>query len=349
MEIARERQDMAELLYRLGKWAARRAWWVIAGWVVILAIAGAVFGIGYRGLVNAFDIPGIPSTAVTDQLTEKLPDYAGAAGTIVFRTDDGSAMSDSERSAISAVASGVKGLPDVANVVDPFTAEQQRAAQQTQLDAAKAQLDSGQAQLDAGQQQLDAGRTQLEAAKQQLQADGMPTDQIDAQLAQLDASQQQLDASAKQLQDGEATYDQGKQLFDLASPIRTVSSDGAAAIVNVAFTEPLVELSDTSKQAVMDYVAAHPIDGVEVGISTVISQGVPSVIGVGEAVGLLIAIIVLGIMLRTFIGAAIPLVSALTGIGVGLMASLSLSGIIQMALATPVLGLMLGLAVGIDY
>src|SRR5690606_10273125 len=43
------------------------------------------------------------------------------------------------------------------------------------------------------------------------------------------------------------------------------------------------------------------------------------------------------------------LLTALVGVGVGAMATLALSDVVDMASVTPILGLMLGLAVGIDY
>ena len=66
-------------------------------------------------------------------------------------------------------------------------------------------------------------------------------------------------------------------------------------------------------------------------------------------VGLVIAAIVLIAMLGTLVGAGLPILSALVGVGIGVLAALSLSGVVEMVSVTPVLGVMLGLAVGIDY
>ena len=82
---------------------------------------------------------------------------------------------------------------------------------------------------------------------------------------------------------------------------------------------------------------------------TDIAQGVPEIFGVGEAIGLAFAAVVLIVMLGTLIGAALPIVTAVVGVGVGVTASLAFSGVVDMASVTPVLGVMLGLAVGIDY
>ena len=65
--------------------------------------------------------------------------------------------------------------------------------------------------------------------------------------------------------------------------------------------------------------------------------------------GLIVAGITLLVMLGTLVAAGLPLLSALVGVGFGLMSTLALSGTVEMLSVTPVLGLMLGLAVGIDY
>ena len=79
---------MAALLYRLGSFAARKAWTVIVSWVVILGLGvGAFLTLGGT-LSNSFDIPGTASGAVTDQLAEKLPDTAGGTGTVVYQTTE---------------------------------------------------------------------------------------------------------------------------------------------------------------------------------------------------------------------------------------------------------------------
>ncbi|WP_350348305.1 MMPL family transporter [Agromyces sp. G08B096] len=371
---------MAELLYRLGKFAARRGWVVVASWVVVLAIAAGGFLIGFKGLATSFDIPGTASGEVIEELEGELPDFAGASGTVVFETVDGSPLSDEQQAAISDLADSATGLPDVADVIDPFETEQERADRQqeladgrTELENGRAQLDAGQAQLDAaraqaadGQAQLDAGQAQLDAARAQAEAAGAPEEQLaalDAQQAQLDAQQAQLDAGQAQLDAEQAKLDEGRdeleanaeqleqgaELLALSDGIRVVSEDGSTALVNVAFTEPRLELPEESKQAVIDHFESEPIDGVEVSFSTDIAQGVPQIVGVGEVVGVVFAAVVLLVMLGSLIAASLPIVTAILGVAIAALGTLAFSGVVQMASVTPILGVMLGLAVGIDY
>ena len=335
---------MAELLYRLGKFASRRAGVVIVAWLVVLAVAVGGFLVGFKGLSSSFDIPGTASGAVTDELQKKLPEFSGASGTVVFSTADGSALTAEQRDEISALVADADDLPDVSAVVDPFETEQQRAEQAAQVADGAAQLDAGRTQLDAGQAQLDAGLAQLDAAETQFGAA-----QVAPQRAQLEAQQAELTASLDELEQQSTTLELGAELLALSDGIRFVSDDGSTALVNIAFSEPRLDLQEESKQAVIDYFEADEIDGVEVAFSTDIAQGVPEVFGVGEVVGLAVAAIVLIVMLGSLLAAALPIVTALVGVAIGVVGSLSFSGLVQMVSVTPVLGVMLGLAVGIDY
>ncbi|WP_431806411.1 MMPL family transporter [Microbacterium paraoxydans] len=357
---------MASLLFRLGSFAARRAWTVIVSWIVILGIGVGAF-LAFGGtLSNSFDIPGTASGAVTDQLAKKLPDTAGGTGTVVYRTDDGEPFTDEQKKEISDLAASAEDLDGVASVVDPFEAQQQQAEQATKLSDGQAQLDSGRAQLDAGQAKLDAGRTQLQsgldqltAARAQAAAAGAPAEQLaalDAQLAALNAQLADLSAQQATIDANRAEFDanaeqlaQGSTLLDLADGIGVVSEDGSTAIVNISFTDPRLELSEEVKQGAIAHFEDTPIDGVTVDFGTDIAQGVPEIFGVGEAIGLAFAAVVLIVMLGSLIGAALPIVTAVLGVGVGVTASLAFSGVVDMASVTPVLGVMLGLAVGIDY
>jgi RND superfamily putative drug exporter len=338
---------LAELLYRLGKFASRRAGVVIVAWLVVLAVAVGGFLVGFKGLTSSFDIPGTASGDVIEELQQKLPDFSGASGTVVFSTTDGSALTDEQRGDISALVADAGDLPDVSAVVDPFQTEVQRAEQAAQVTDGAAQIAAGRAQLDAGQAQLDAGLAQLDAAEAQFGAAGAA--QLAPQRAQLEAQQAQLTASLDELEQQSTQLELGAELLALSDGIRFVSEGGSTALVNIAFSEPRLDLQEESKQAVIDYFEAEEIDGVDVAFSTDIAQGVPEIFGVGEVVGLAVAAIVLIVMLGTLLAAALPLVTALVGVAIGVVGSLSFSGLVQMASVTPVLGVMLGLAVGIDY
>jgi RND superfamily putative drug exporter len=396
---------MAELLYRIGRIAASRRLAVLVTWVAVLAVAVGAFAAFGKAPSSDISIPGTPTAVVTEHLAASMPGVAGANGTVVFSTADGTPFTDAQKAAVAEAVARAAQIPGVTRVVDPFVTQAQAEAQATQiadgraqieaataqladgqkqLDAANAQLADGQKQLDAGkaqladgQKQLDAGKAQLAAQQQQLDAAtaapgltaaakaqlAAPQQQLDAANAQLAAKQKEIDAGAAAIAAKQAEIDaglatiaaQGKKLeagatlMGLASKISLVSADGTTAIAAVMFDGTSLSVPQELKTAVKAVFLTPAIDGVDVNFSSGIAQGIPNLVGLGEMAGLVIAAIVLLLIVRTVIGAALPIVTALLGVVIGALGALSLAGIVEMVSITPILGVMLGLAVGIDY
>ncbi|MDJ0377566.1 MMPL family transporter [Cryobacterium sp. PH31-L1] len=357
---------MASLLYRLGRFSARRAWLVIVSWVVILGLAVGAFALFGGTLTSSVSIPGTATQRVSDELAAKFPSASGGRGTVIFTTTDDSAFTDAQKTAIGDLLTRTVDLADVKAATNSFDTQAQIDDQTQQvvdgrqkIAAGTAQLDAGQAQLDAATAQATAGQTQLDASRAQAEAAGQlaaaqPT--LDAQQAQIDAGtaaiaaqHATLDASRTELATQSTTLEQGSDLLDLASGIRQVSTDATTAVASVQFDTPLNLVPAESKEAVVAEITDAGIDGVTAEVSNDIASSIPEILGPGEIGGVIVAAIVLWVMLGTLIGAGLPLLNALVGVGVGVLASLALSGTVEMLSVTPVLGVMLGLAVGIDY
>ncbi|MRX44714.1 MMPL family transporter [Agromyces kandeliae] len=357
---------MAELLYRLGRFSSRRSWTVITGWIVALALAAGAF-LAFGGtLTTSMSIPGTETDRVNAQLADELDGLGGAAGTVVFQADGGSAFTDAQQEQIGEVLDDLAAIDRVDDVVNPFDAASDRADQEQQLadgviqlDDAEQRIADGTAQLDAAEAQLDAGRARLDAAIAQAQADGTyafaeeqfsaQQAELDQNRAQLDAQRAELDAGAAELPDRRAQLDAGQRLVDAASEIRTVSTDGATATGVVMFEDDLFTLPAETKAAVAETLDAADIDGVQVDYSSEIAASTDGLLGPGEIAGVVLALLVLIIMFRALLPAVLPIISSIVGVGVGVAGSLAFSGLIDMSSVTPVLGVMLGLAVGIDY
>ncbi|WIE64161.1 MMPL family transporter [Curtobacterium sp. MCLR17_036] len=373
---------MAGLLYRLGRFSARRHWLVIISWVVILGIVGGTYALFAGTISSAISIPNTKTSQVQDELADKFPSANGGNGTIVFQTTDGKAFSDAQQSDIDDFMTKLERLDGVKGTTSGFATQDQLDEQRQKIVDGRKEISDGREKLERGQDQLDAqekelasgkqqiadAQDQLDAQKAQAQAAGAAAAaaaqaqlaqaqaQIDAQQQQIDAGAQQLsaaqdeiDANAKKLDDSSTELEQGSALLDLSKDVRFVSSNGSAAIGTVQFTKSTYEVPADTKTAIADDADSADIEGVDVFVSNDIAQGVPSILGPGEIVGVIIAALVLFLMLRTVIGAAIPLVSAVLGVGVASLASLSFSSLVEFISVTPVLGVMLGLAVGIDY
>lgn len=80
-----------------------------------------------------------------------------------------------------------------------------------------------------------------------------------------------------------------------------------------------------------------------------VSKQLGEILGIGEIVGVVIALLVLVITFGSLTAAGMPLVTAIVAVGVSMAGLFSLSGVIELSTTAPVLAVMLGLAVGIDY
>jgi len=113
---------MSHALYRLGRFAARRPWAVIAVWAIVAVLvvsASAAFG---RELEDAFEAPGLDSTAALELLTAAQSDSAGPTAQVVLTPlDDGTTFFDSAdaRAALATVQAAVTDLPKVLGTSDP--------------------------------------------------------------------------------------------------------------------------------------------------------------------------------------------------------------------------------------
>ena len=201
-----------------------------------------------------------------------------------------------------------------------------------QWEAGKAEYDQGLAQWQSGQEQLDAGRAELESQKEQL--------------AQ---AEQDIADGERQIEENRPQLERGERTLALTEDFRAVSEDGDVAMGRVIFGMPTMDLETEQKEEVTSLLTGAEIEGVDVHPDQQLNAAVPQVMGPAEVVGLIVAAIVLVVMLGTLAAAGLPLLNALIGVGVGVTGALAFSGVMEMMSVTPVLGIMLGLAVGIDY
>ncbi|HEX2073869.1 MAG TPA: MMPL family transporter [Geodermatophilus sp.] len=115
---------MATLLARLGRAAYRSRRLVAAVWMLALAAVVAVLVTAGGSFDDRFTIPGSESQEALDRLAELAPASAGAGAQIVFVAPDGATVTDPRYgAAIGQVVAAAAQAPQVAAVVDPFTAQ----------------------------------------------------------------------------------------------------------------------------------------------------------------------------------------------------------------------------------
>lgn len=357
---------MANFLFKLGRGSARRPVAVIVSWVLALGLAGGAF-LAFGGtLSDSFSIPGTETERVTGELAKELPDLNTASSRVVFDSTDGSPFSAEQQTQITAALTALTDYGFVAGVVDPFTTAQERTEQEQQLVAGAQQLEDGKAELVAAQDgveeaqsQLDDAQAALDVAVTQAKDAGVYQDQqsvFQGQQDELDAQQQELDAQTDQVTAGldkiaaqQTQLELGSQLAANAAALQTLSEDGATALAVVSFNQSMFALPQDSKDAVVQSLESAPIDGVDVFLPADLLTSVEGILGVGELAGVALALIVLMVMMRAIMPALQPIITSVIGVGVGVAAALAFSDVVDMSSVTPVLGVMLGLAVGIDY
>ena len=222
----------------------------------------------------------------------------------------------------------------------PAEMMEQLNAQQAQLTAQQNALNQQRETLTESQKQVDAGRSEIASKKEEL-AEGQK--KLDEQRTQLQKTESELPAQREQLE-------RQQKLYDFASGYRMVSEDQSTAIATVSFKKKIYEVPSADLQKVMSDIESADLHGATVHFDANLSE---SALGggshTGEVAGMVIAFIVLMVMLGTLVAAGLPILMSLVGVVVGVLGTLSLSSIVQMSSTAYTLGLMLGLAVGIDY
>lgn len=131
-----------------------------------------------------------------------------------------------------------------------------------------------------------------------------------------------------------------------------LSDDGEAALLTVSLDGEGVAIGDDVKEELRgladDLDAALP-DGYEATIGgQLFAQEFPG-LTITEALGVLVAFVVLLFTLGSFAAAGMPLANALLGVGLSTVLVFLATAVTPITSTTPLLSLMLGLAVGIDY
>ncbi|WP_207454759.1 MMPL family transporter [Herbiconiux sp. SYSU D00978] len=247
---------MATLLYRLGRFSFRRAWYVIAAWLLALA---AVLGAGVLAggqTEESFAIPGTESQEALDRLEAVFPQVAGASAQILLVAPEGETITaEDDGPVIDELVDEASDLDGVDGVVGPF------------------------------------------------------------------------DEFA-----GDA-----------------VNDDETMAYIQVQFDGPA---TDVTEQTLEDLTALASIGedaGLRVEFGGQVFQDNTFGITITEVFGVIFAAVVLLITFGSLAAAGMPLLSALIGVGIVMGAITLLSAVTTVSSTAPLLALMIGLAVGIDY
>ncbi|MBX7265423.1 MMPL family transporter [Micromonospora sp. Llam7] len=127
-----------------------------------------------------------------------------------------------------------------------------------------------------------------------------------------------------------------------------VSPDGQYALIQVQFGGGADQVTDEQREAYEEVGAEAEAQGWQVAPGGEVLNTEPE-IGSTEAIGVAVALVVLVITFGSLVAAGMTMLNALIGVGVGMAGLFTLSGAVELTSTAPILALMLGLAVGIDY
>ena len=128
----------------------------------------------------------------------------------------------------------------------------------------------------------------------------------------------------------------------------TVSADGRTAYATISYDRASPDLTAGDQKAVDRAVDRLHDAGLTAAVGGDAFNEPPHGAS-GEAIGVVVALLVLLITFGSLVAAGMPLLTAVVGVGIGILGVTTLTGFVDLSSVTPALASMLGLAVGVDY
>ncbi|WP_405722769.1 MMPL family transporter [Streptomyces sp. NBC_01537] len=129
-----------------------------------------------------------------------------------------------------------------------------------------------------------------------------------------------------------------------------ISQDGHTAYATVTFDAAAENLTESQAKAVVDAAKQAASDNVEVelgGSAIALTEGTST--HLSELVGVAVAAVVLLLAFGSMFAMFLPIITALVSVGTAYMATVLLGHLMTVADFAPMLGMLIGLGVGIDY
>jgi RND superfamily putative drug exporter len=135
--------------------------------------------------------------------------------------------------------------------------------------------------------------------------------------------------------------------LDPAAP--GVNADQTTGYSTVSYDVPIGGVTPEQQEALLEAVDDARGTGLTVEVTGDAVQEVPGVGGPAEALGVVIALVILAVTYGSLLAAGMNLLTASVGVGIGVVGITIATGFTDLSSTTPILAAMLGLAVGIDY
>ena len=135
-----------------------------------------------------------------------------------------------------------------------------------------------------------------------------------------------------------------------AAALSPLTEDGRTGLIQWNFdVDTVSDVEQSSRDAVTEAVDDARDAGLAAEVTGTGMQGNPEMGKTSELIGIAVALLVLVLTFGSLVAAGLPILTALIGVGTGILGITAATAFFDLGTATPILASMLGLAVGIDY
>src|ERR1700728_1377690 len=129
-----------------------------------------------------------------------------------------------------------------------------------------------------------------------------------------------------------------------------MSRGGDTALIDVQYSVPVTYFHGTAGvDALTSATAPAKADGLQVALGGSVPENVLVTNNLADGIGVLVALIVLILALRSLVAAGLPLLVGIAGLGAGTAVTALLARGVEISTGAPTVAAMVGLGVGIDY
>ncbi|MDO7867929.1 MMPL family transporter [Nocardioides jiangxiensis] len=131
----------------------------------------------------------------------------------------------------------------------------------------------------------------------------------------------------------------------------SLSADGRIGLISTTFqVKSVADVTPAMQTEVLDTAAkVAKATGLQIEVRGAGMQAAGGANATAELVGIAIALVVLVLTFGALVAAGLPIVTAIIGVALGSIGITALTAFTELPSSTPMLGMMIGLAVGIDY
>ena len=129
-----------------------------------------------------------------------------------------------------------------------------------------------------------------------------------------------------------------------------ISSDGDTALISVQYRIPVTDFQGTDGiDALRSATVPLEREGIQVELGGQVAENISSPSGAAEAVGIVVALVILLLAFGSVVAAGLPIAVAIIGVGIGSGIVAVLASFTQISPMAPTIATMVGIGVGIDY